>query len=82
MSDLKQMANGRDPVVTNGKLKTTFRRVTGVKKLDRQIAKNNMKDAGITQICKGNKAGRNNGKSEQIRKSDSKFATYWKEYVY
>lgn len=80
MGDLKDVANGRDPIVTNGKLKTIFRRVTGNKKLDRQIAKKNMEDMGITHICKGNKAGRNDGRS--VRRSNSKFATYWKEYVY
>ena len=46
----------------------------------RQIAKKNMENMGITHICKGNKAGRNDGRS--VRRSNSKFATYWKEYVY
>lgn len=80
MGDLQSMANGSNPIVINGKLKTTFRRVTGDKKLDRNIAKKNMADAGITQICKGRKAGRNDGRT--VRRSDSKFATHWKEYVY
>ena len=68
--------------VTNGKLKTTFRRVKGCKKLDRMIAKKNMKNAGMTNICKGKKSGRNNGHSENVRKSDSVFARRWRDYVY
>lgn len=82
MGQLSTNANGRDPIVTNGKLKTTFKRVTGDKKLDREIAKQNMKDLGIVRICKGQKSGRNNGHSQSIRRSDSKFAQHWREYVY
>lgn len=58
-----------DPSITNGKVKTTFRRVEGCTKLDRMIAHNNMKKAGITQI---------NKKVNGI----SKFQEHWKDYVY
>ena len=69
MGDLKSRASGKDPVVVNGKLKSTFRRVTGCKKLDREIAKKNMKEAGYTQICKDKGGG-------------SFFANNWREFVY
>lgn len=82
MGELSSKANGRDPVKTNGKLRTVFKRVEGCKKLDRMIAKKNMKAMGITGICKGQKVGRNNGHSQEKRRSDSKFATHWRDYVY
>lgn len=81
MGDIRRAANGRDPSVTNGKLKTVFRRVEGCTRLDRMVARRNMEKAGITQICKGNKVGRNNKTSENRRRSDSKFAQHWRDYV-
>lgn len=58
-----------NPSVTNGKLKTTFNRVEGCKKLNRMVARRNMEKAGITQINK--KVG-----------GVSKFSEYWRDYVY
>ena len=78
MGDLKDRAVGRDPSVTNGQLKTTFRRVKGDKKLDRAIARKHMKDAGYVHICKGDKSGRNKKGNE--RKSDSIFALNWEKF--
>lgn len=69
MSDLKEKANGKDPFVINGKLKTTFSLVTGDKKLDRLVAKNNMKKAGLKRICK-----KNGGSSY--------FADNWRDWVF
>ena len=69
MSDLSTRANGRDPFVVNGKLKTTFKQVTGYNKLDRMVARNNMKAAGLTRINKKGVDGK------------SYFAEHWREYV-
>lgn len=69
MGDLATKANGKDPSVINGKLKTTFQRVTGCNKLDREIARKNMKDAGLTKVCK-----KNGG--------DSYFSKHWREWVF
>ena len=80
MGDLKARVSGRDPSVTNGKLKTVFKRVEGCTRLDRMVARRNMEKAGITQICKGKKVGRNNGKKTP-RRSDSKFATNWRSFI-
>ena len=81
MGDLGQMAQSRDPSVTNGKIKTTFVRIKGCKKIDRMVAKNNMKDIGMVRICKGQKHGRNNGHSENERVSSSRFANNWRDYI-
>lgn len=70
MSDLKEKANGRDPFVINGNLKTTFKRVTGSTKLDRMIARNNMKKAGLSKFTKKGADG------------ESYFAKHWREWVY
>lgn len=69
MGVLSDRANGKDPFVINGQLKTTFRRVTGCKKLDREVAKNRMREAGYTQICKVDEQG------------SSKFSRLWRDFV-
>ena len=68
MGEIADRVFGKDPVVINGKLKTTFRKVKGVKKIDREVAKNNMKKAGYTQICKDKGGG-------------SLFANNWELFV-
>jgi hypothetical protein len=57
MGEIADRVFGKDPVVTKGKLKTTFRKVTGSKKIDREVARNNMKKAGYKQICKDKGGG-------------------------
>ena len=53
MGDLATRANGKDPSVINGNLKTTFRRVTGCNKLDREIARKNVNNPRLkSQACK------------------------------
>jgi hypothetical protein len=69
MGELKEKARAGEVSVTRGKLKTVFKRVTGVRKIDREVARNNMKAAGYTQINK-NKSGR------------SLFAANWRRFVY
>ena len=77
---------GKEMIITKGKLKTIYKRVEGCKRIDRMIARKNMKDMGMTQICKGNKSGRNNkvsGKAlQKQRRSNSKFSSKWKDYIY
>ena len=69
MGDIKRNASGKDPTVTKGKLKTTFKRVEGCKKLDRMVAHKNMEKVGVTQINK--------------RKGGMKsfFALFWRDYI-
>lgn len=69
MGELKTRASGKDPTVTRGKLKTTFKKVEGCKKIDRLVAHRNMERAGVTQINK-----RKNGMK-------SFFALFWRDYI-
>lgn len=69
MGVLYDRANGKDPIIINGKLKSTFRQVTGCKRIDREVAKRKMKEAGYTQICKVDEQG------------SSKFSRLWRDFV-
>lgn len=54
--------------VVRGKLMTTFTQRTGCKRIDREVARGNMKRAGYTQINK-NKGG------------GSLFSRCWRDFV-
>lgn len=70
MGELRDLASGKDPVIVKGKLKSTFKRVTRCKKLDRAIARKNMKDEGYTQVAKKDANG------------SSLFSRQWRKFVY
>ena len=54
------------------------------RKLDRQIAKNRMKEEGLKNVCKHSYSqGMSlNGKKGDIIRHDSYFAEHWREYAY